>query len=301
MNESRRELPSMTALACFVAAAREGGFSRAGEALGLTQSAVSRQIALLEEWLQVPLFTRHGRRVALNEAGRTYLEDVEPAVRRIRLATAKAMDRGSRRDLAIATLPSFGMRWLAPRLPGLTARHPELTVNFAARSFPFDLREEHFDAAIHFGAADWADADMVPLFTEQAVVACAPAWLEAEAIRTPADLIGKPLLFQTSRRQAWNRWFALAGIGGLPPLRGPTFEHFLMLAQAAAAGSGAALLPRFLIEPELAAGLLVTPFEAALTDEGQYYLVLRPDWREHAGLVKFRAWLLDAAREEGRG
>lgn len=299
MSDSRRELPSMTALACFVTAAREGGFSRAGEQLGLTQSAVSRQIALLEEWLQTPLFTRHGRRVTLNEAGRGYLEDVEPALRRIRLATAKAMDRGSRRDLAIATLPSFGMRWLAPRLPGFTARHPELTVNFAARSFPFDLREEHFDAAIHFGAADWSDAEMVPLFAEQAVVACAPGWLAAQGVSAPADLVGKPLLFQTSRRHAWNRWFARAGIVGLPPLKGPTFEHFLMLAQAAAAGSGAALLPRFLIEPELTAGTLVTPFPIELTDEGRYYLVLRPDWRDHAGLVKFRDWLVEAAREEG--
>lgn len=286
----------MTALACFASAAREGGFSRAGEHLGLTQSAVSRQIALLEESLQTPLFTRHGRRVTLNEAGRAYLEDIEPALRRIRQATIKTMDRGSRRDLAIATLPSFGMRWLAPRLPGLTTRHPELTVNFAARSFPFNLREERFDAAIHFGAADWTDAEMVPLFTEQAVVACAPDWLRAEGIRAPADLLDKPLLFQTSRRQAWNRWFAAAGIEGLPPLKGPNFEQFLMLAQAAAAGSGAALLPRFLIEPELESGVLVTPFETALVDEGRYYLVLRPDWREHAGLVKFHDWLVEEVR-----
>jgi DNA-binding transcriptional LysR family regulator len=299
MSESRRELPSMTALACFVAAAREGGFSRAGEQLGLTQSAVSRQIALLEETLQTTLFQRHGRRVILNEAGRAYAEDIEPALRRIRMATVKAMDRGNRRDLSIATLPSFGMRWLAPRLPGLTARYPELTVNYAARSFPFDLREERFDAAIHFGAADWADAEMVPLFTEQAVVACSPTWLAAEGVNEPKDLLDKPLLFQISRRQAWNRWFALAGLDGLPPLKGATFEHFLMLAQAAAAGSGAALLPRFLIEPELQSGVLVTPFSTALVDEGQYYLVLRPDWRDHPGLVKFHDWLVDVAKEQG--
>jgi DNA-binding transcriptional LysR family regulator len=70
-----------------------------------------------------------------------------------------------------------------------------------------------------------------------------------------------------------------------------------MLAQAAAAGSGAALLPRFLIEPELESGVLVTPFETALVDEGRYYLVLRPDWREHAGLVKFHDWLVEAVRK----
>ena len=117
MNEPRKWLPPMSALTAFEAAVRHGGFSRAGEEIGLTQSAVSRQIAQLEAMLQTPLFDRIGRRVRLNDAGRVYADALLPALDRIRQATARAAARAPQTALRIATLPSFGMRWLAPRLP----------------------------------------------------------------------------------------------------------------------------------------------------------------------------------------
>ena len=295
MNNSRKLLPSMSALNCFVAAARTGSFSRAGEELGLTQSAVSRQIALLEDWLQTALFDRHGRRVSLNSDGRSYLDQVRPALDRIRSATEQAVNRTGGRELNIATLPSFGMRWLAPRLPDLTARFPDLTVNFAARSFPFDLQVESFDAAIHFGQPDWPAASHLFLFREQVVAVCSPDWLAENPLAEPQDLIDKPLLFQTSRRNAWNRWSASHGIADLPMLKGPLFEHFLMLAQAAASGAGVALIPRFLIAPELAQGSLVMPFDHVLESEDAYYLVRRADWEANAGVVRFSDWIAQQA------
>lgn len=296
MSEDRRFLPPMAALNSFAAAARHGSFSRAGEQVGLTQSAVSRQIAILEEWLQTPLFDRRGRRVVLNAAGHGFADQIRPALDRIRAATEQALMRHSGRRLNIATLPSFGMRWLAPRLPDLTAQFPDMTVNFAARSFPFDLAEEGFDAAIHFGRADWPGADHLFLFREEAVVVAAPGWLADHKIKEPSDLLTKALLFQSSRLSAWNRWFADAGITDLSPLKGATFEHFLMLAQTAAAGAGAALIPRFLIEPELESGTLVTPFAQSLSTEDAYYLVRRPGWEGHAGLADFGTWIAQQSR-----
>jgi DNA-binding transcriptional LysR family regulator len=282
----------MAALNSFVAAARHGGFSRAGEQVGLTQSAVSRQVAILEEWLQTPLFDRKGRRVTLNAAGQAYADQVRPALDRIRAATGQLLHQKGGHELTVATLPSFGMRWLAPRLPDLTARHPEMTVNFAARAFPFDLRDEGFDAAIHFGKPDWPDASHLFLFREEAVVVAAPQWLIENAIREPRDLIGKPLLFQSSRPTAWNKWFACCGITALPPMRGAMFEHFLMLAQAAAAGAGVALIPRFLIDPEIQVGALAMPFDQSLSTEDAYYLVRRQGWENHSALVQFGEWIL---------
>ncbi|WP_176590302.1 LysR substrate-binding domain-containing protein [Sphingobium sp. EM0848] len=291
MNETRRFLPPMAALNSFVAAARHGSFSRAGEQVGLTQSAVSRQVAILEDWLQSSLFERHGRRVVLNPTGEAYAEHIRLALDRIRSATEQVMRQTEGRELNIATLPSFGMRWLAPRLPDLTARHPDLTVNFAAQSFPFDLRDGGYDAAIHFGQPDWPNASHLFLFREEMVVVCAPDWRDAHAVRQPADLIGKPLLFQTSRRSAWNRWFDGCGLSDIPPPKGPVFEHFLMLAQAAASGAGAALIPRFLIGPELDSGVLVTPFDQSLRDDDAYYLVRRDDWASNRALVQFSDWI----------
>jgi len=298
MNDGRRLLPPMAALNSFAAAARHGSFSRAGDQVGLTQSAVSRQIAILEDWLQTPLFDRKGRRVVLNAAGQAYADQIRPALDRIKAASEQALSRRSGRSLNIATLPSFGMRWLAPRLPDLSARYPDLMVNFAARSFPCDLGDEGFDAAIHFGRPDLPDAEHLFLFREEAVVIAAPKWLADQAIAEPADLLSKPLLFQSSRPTAWNRWFAAVGITDLPPLTGATFEHFLMLAQTAAAGAGAALIPRFLIEPELEAGTLVVPFAETLSTEDAYYLVRRTGWESHSGLTDFGDWIAQQARAQ---
>lgn len=292
---ARKLLPPMGALNSFAAAARLGSFSRAGEEVGLTQSAVSRQLALLEDWLQTPLFTRAGRRVSLNAEGRAYAEEVGPALDRIRRATARLSGGRPTNELSIATLPSFGMRWLAPRLPRLTARHPELVVNFAARSFPFAFADEPFDAAIHFGRTDWPDAVHDFLFREAAIPVCSPDWLAANPIREPADFIGKSLLFQTSRRTAWDRWFRAAGVEAFAS-GGPVFEHFLMLAQAAAAGAGAALIPSFLIEPELSAGTLVCPIEIPLSTDEAYYLVYPEAAAANAPLARFRAWIDEEAR-----
>lgn len=297
MNEHRKWLPSVTALTSFEAAVRHGGFSRAGEEIGLTQSAVSRQIAQLEAWLQTPLFDRVGRRVRLNEAGRAYADEMLPALDRIRRATSRMATRRSPTALKIATLPSFGMRWLAPRLPHLSALHPQLVVDFAARSQPFDFAQEEFDAAIHFGTPqEWPGATMDFLFREEAVPVCAPEWLGAHPLRQPADLLAAPLLSQSSRRDAWSRWFAAAGVeaGTLAP--GPAFEHFLMLAQAAAAGAGVALIPSFLIRPELDAGTLVIPFARPLSSDQAYYLARPLDASAHPALSQFRDWIVDQAR-----
>ena len=293
---ARRFLPPMGALNSFAAAARLGSFSAAGAETGLTQSAVSRQIALLEDWLQRPLFDRAGRRVSLNADGRAYADEIAPALDRIRRATARLSRNRPANELTIATLPSFGMRWLAPRLPRLSARHPELVVNFAARSIPFDLATEGFDAAIHFGTDDWPDATHDFLFREQALPVCAPGWLETHPIRAPQDFLNTPLLFQSNRRSAWDRWLALTGVGAPPVPPGPVFEHFLMLAQAAAAGTGAALIPSFLIEPELAAGTLVCPLPIPLATDEAYWLVHPRTGAPNPALDRFRQWLADEAR-----
>ncbi|RJF85805.1 transcriptional regulator GcvA [Sphingomonas cavernae] len=294
-NGPRRLLPPTSALHCFAAAARHGSFSRAGEEVGLTQSAVSRQIAHLEDWLQTLLFVRHGRRVTLSAEGRDYAEAIMPALERIRRATARALERRPERELSIATLPSFGMRWLAPRLPRLTERHPDLIVNFLARSDEFDFADENFDAAIHFGLPDWPHVTHDLLFREEAIPVTAPALLAEHAIQTPADLAKLPLLVQSSRRNAWTQWFERAGVPVAVPAVGPSFEHFLMLAQAAAAGAGVALIPSFLIEPELRSGALACPFALPISSEHAYYLVYPPDRIANPLFLHFRDWIVHEA------
>lgn len=295
-NDDPRLLPPLSMLRCFEAAAREGTFSRAAEILGLTQSGVSRQIAHLEDWLGTQLFERHGRRVALNREGAAYLGEVSAALGIVRSATRRLIDPQDR-TLRLATLPGFGMRWLAPRLPVLSAVHPDLMIDVLARTDLFDFAAEGIDAAIHVGPPDWPGTGLVhePLFPEVVVPVISPELARRHGVEAPSDLLRVPLLALSAMPDAWPRWFAQAGVampGGPPRNRA---AHFLMLAQAAVAGAGAALLPRFLVATEIAAGLLTEPFDMALAGERQYFLVHPAAKLRDADFVRFRDWMLAEA------
>jgi DNA-binding transcriptional LysR family regulator len=283
----RNLLPPMGAIHAFVEAAATENFSAAGARLGLSQSAISRQIMVIEAMAGTVLFERRGRRVVLNAAGRRVHAALVPALDQIAGAMRSVRAQGS--ELTVATLPGFAMRWLAPRLPQLSARHPDLIVNLTVRIDPFDLTREGFDAAIHFGAPDWPDAEHHFLFEEDQVAVAAPGWAQAHGLARAEEVVHAPLLFQSLRPGAWNAWLESQGISA-PRLSGARYDQFMIMAQAAAAGAGLALIPRFLIEPELAAGTLVEPFAHRLKSRSAYWLVHAKGPGSPA-LSRFRDWL----------
>jgi LysR family glycine cleavage system transcriptional activator len=290
-------LPPVADLLAFEAAARHHSISRAADELHLTQSAVSRQIRQLEEQLGVALFHRVRQRIVLTDVGRLYEADVRAALQQMSEATQKVMaSAGGGGLLNLAVLPTLGTRWLIPRLSGFVALHPEVTVNFAARSEPFDFAQEPFDAAIHFGAPHWAGAACEYLMHEAVVPVCSPAFAERHAIRSAEDLAAVVLLQQSTRPMQWAEWFEQVGVAGAPALRGPRFEQFSMIAQAAVSGLGAALLPSFLVEAEIAAGTLTVLFPQALTSADAYYLVYAESRAQAPLLRAFRDWIVAEAR-----
>lgn len=290
-------LPPIADLLAFEAAARHTSISRAAEELHLTQSAVSRQIRQLEAQLGMAVFHRVRQRVVLTDAGRVYAADVRAVLQQLASATQKTMawsDGGGLLNLAV--LPTFGTRWLIPRLPDFAVLHPEVTVNIAARSEPFDFAQEPLDAAIHFGAPLWAGAVCEYLMHEQVVPVCSPAYQQRLGLAQVPDMSRAVLLQQTTRPTQWADWFEQVSADGQHALRGPRYEQFAMIAQAAVSDLGAALLPRFLVEPEIASGALVQLFAQALQSSDAYYLVY-PESRAQAPLVMaFRDWIRQAAK-----
>lgn len=289
----RLSVPSLSALAAFEAAARHGSFTRAAEELNLTQGAVSRQVAQLEKGLGVSLFERAKKRVSLTAAGAAYAADIRDGLSRLALATVSAMAfRGAAGVLNLASLPTFGTRWLIPRLPRFTEAHPGITINFASKLVPFDFGREPLDAAIHFGEPVWPGARLHRLMGEEIVPVASPALVERFGIDEPVDMLKLPLLQQSTRPRAWANWLERQGLPPQRAMMGPRFEQFAMVAQAAVAGLGLAIVPRFLVEEELRTGALVIPVDRPVTGEEGYYLVYPAEKAGLPTVIAFRDWLL---------
>ncbi|WP_114972347.1 LysR substrate-binding domain-containing protein [Rhodoferax ferrireducens] len=297
----RRKIPSTHTLLCFEAAARHESYTRAAQELALTQSAVSRQITALEEFVGVALFrrTRHG--VALTERGADYALQVASRLQGLEQDTLDVMSaQGSGGALHLAAVPTFATRWLIPRLPGLQALHPEITVHIETRTRPFMFADTPFDAALYAGTAEqvnrWAGTRAVRLLHEEVVPVCSPRYLGAQAALTPEAIARLPLLQQSTRPGAWRQWFDAMGVADAPlALSGPRYELFSMTAAAAAQGLGLALVPRLLIEAELARGELVVACDQALKGERAYYLVTPERMDERPVVTAFRGWLAQTA------
>ena len=296
----RRKIPSLQALACFDAAARHESYTRAAQELALTQSAVSRQIGALEEFLGIALFrrTRHG--VALTQPGADYARQIAPRLQALERDTLEAMSRqGTAGTIALAAVPTFATRWLLPRLPQLAAQHPELVVHIETRTRPFLFADTGFDAALYSGTpeqvANWAGTRALALIEEEVVPVCAPALLGARKRLQPTDLARLPLLQQSTRPEAWRQWFEAMGAEAPFALSGPRYELYSLTAAAATHGLGVALVPRLLIEPELARGELVVPCPRPLKSGRTYYLVMPERGEPRPALAAFAAWLQRSA------
>ncbi len=284
---TRRYLPSIAALLALEAVARLGSASAAAAELNLTQGAVSRQLQALEGQLGVALLIRDKHRLRLTPAALDFVAEARLALHRLADASLTLRANPTGGSLNLAILPAFGMHWLAPRLAKFASLHPEVTVNLSTRLKPFDFEANTFDAAIHYGRQDWPGVAYLKLMDEDILAVAAPSFAalpEAKAILT------LPLLQLESRSGDWGRWLAHHG---QPAARPPAmrFDQFATMQQAAVHGMGAALLPQFLIERDLAEHRLIPLFGPAIRALGAYYLVWPIDRPPRAPLTSFRAWL----------
>ncbi|MFM1908034.1 MAG: hypothetical protein RLZZ591_1711 [Pseudomonadota bacterium] len=300
----RRKIPSTQALMCFEAAARHESYTRAAQELALTQSAVSRQITLLEDLLGQKLFrrTRHG--VSLNATGAAYAQQVRQGLASLERDTLDAMARQTTGgQLRLAAVPTFATHWLIPRLGNLAGRHPDIVVHIDTRTRPFLFADTEFDAALYTGTpaqvANWPGTRADKLLDEEVVPVCCPALLAEAGELSPQALAQLPLLQQSTRPEGWRQWFEAMHVSATDPLRGPRYELFSMLAAAAVHGLGVALIPRLLVAHELATGTLVVVCPQALRGERAYYLVTPDLPQERPVLAAFRQWLKAQALGSG--
>jgi len=295
----QNRLPPLNALVVFEAAARHLSFTRAAQSLHVTQAAVSHQIKALEEWLGISLFHRIGRGhgLALTEAGREYLPRVSGALDSIRGATSAVMDRRRPRVLSIASLDSFAMLWLLPRLNRFLRTHPEIDVRIVAADLDADaLARGEVQIDIRYGNGDWSGVEAVRFLREDIFPVASPRIATADKpLASPQDLQHHVLLHDVMVID-WRTWLMAAGVEGVDPERGPGFNHSHLVTLAAIHGDGVALGRGAIVLDSIARGDLIRPFSLSLPSTFAYYAVYAHGSVSDPLVTAFRDWLV----EEGR-
>jgi len=286
-----RDLPSLNAVRVFECAARHLNFSRAADELNVTQSAVSRQIKLLEEQLGVALFERAGPVLHLTAVGGGYRLKVAEALTVLRRGTAEVRRENTSPSLTISVLPSFASRWLVPRLGDFERRHPDIGLRLAAsyKVIEFDTAPD-IDAALRLGRGGWPGVHASRLTAMHVFPVCSPT--VARRLRRPADLLDQRLYVDESMYDEWPRWFDAAGVE-YQPVERKYLDDDNMLVQAAVSGQGVVLARTVIAQGDLDAGRLVRPFDISILSAFQYHFVCPPERLEEPRIKAFHEWLID--------
>src|SRR5690349_1607897 len=294
-------LPALDLLVGFESAARHLSFTKAGEELFLTQSAVSRQIKELEDQLGVPLFERRHRALALTEAGQQFYASAAQVLSTMRSATERLREKaGRKRPLSVTTTSSFAALWLIPRLAGFTRTHPGIDVRITADSRVQDLERDGLDVAIRHGPAALAGPNAVRLMGERVFPVCSPKLLKKLPLREPADLRKHCLLEYDDVEVRhpwlhWRTWLEVAGIPDLRPAGRLSFSGYEQIIPAAVAGHGVALGRTPLVKDLIAAKQLVAPFTSSADPARAYFVITASSAAGRPEVADFVAWLKEEA------
>jgi LysR family transcriptional regulator, glycine cleavage system transcriptional activator len=278
-------------LPAFRAVAKRQNLRAAAEVLHLTHSAVSQQIKLLEEQIGFPLFDRSGRSMALNAAGAALLHATEAALAQLDdgLRAAAAAASGDEQRIRLTLLPSFGQRWLLPRIARWRARHPAIALELDASQRLVDLQRDGFHAALRQGTGPWRGLVAERLIDSPRVVVAAPDLARRLRGEPVSSMLDEPLLGDAG---LWHDWFAAQGIRArVNPVA--SFNDAGLMLQATEQGLGLALTRELLAADALRDGRLQRISARTLAGDGfdTFWFVYPPALADWTPLRQLLAWL----------
>ncbi len=306
----------LNALNAFVVAARVGSFSKAAEELHVTPAAVSQQIRQLEDVLEVPLFHRLSRGLALTDAGQAGLTELQSGFESIHKAVQRMRTADQRRELNIWASPSFASKWLMSRMHRFMAAHPSIDLRISGSVGLIDsdattpalsaetLKSHNIDVAIRFGMGNYPGCEVEKIMDVDAVPLCSPGYLKdtnTPKLEQPSDLKHHTLLHDESPyegRPKWVDWFKDVGEDKLEAAHNIYFNSVLLALSAALAGQGVVLTLEQLAQDDVNEGRLVPLFERRSDIEQAYHLVTLEGSSENSHVRAFRDWIFSELTSE---
>ena len=285
-----RPLPPLNWLRSFEAAARHLSFTAAAEELHITQSAVSQQVKLLEQFLGEPLFLRRPRSLQLTDAARHYLPSVTTAFTLIADGTKAFFGPQQETALEIKSNTAFSVFWLMPRIGDFLAAYPWVRVNLSTALWTTDFAGSSASVEIRYGRGEWEGDTGERLTEERLYPVCAPAL--AERIETPEDLADEMPIHVSQLSDSWDYWADSLGLAGLRGRDGHYLNTFVLSLEMARRGLGVALGHDAVCRDLIARGALAAPLDLTVPARDNYYLLLPDRGSATEAARAFRDWML---------
>lgn len=295
--EARRLTLPLNPLRAFAVASRHKTFTAAARELGVSQVAISRQIAILENYLNVSLFERGTRSAKLTEVGRAFGGEIAALFDDIEAATQRMINQETQSTVNLRVYPTFAHYWLMPRLVDFATRHPDIRIRFDTRVEPLDFRGTHLDVAVQLGNGNWRDAKSRKLFDEEIDVVCSKSYLDrAGPINSAQDVAGCELLHARYRRRSWEQWADTMAVD-ISHHKRTEFETSLLTFSAAEQGFGMAIGQLGLLEDPIREGRLVRPLNHAIPTGSAFHVVWPTALSVNVKTKRFIDWLLEQVNE----
>jgi len=286
MNQS---LPALNAVRIFEAAARLQNFTKAANEIHITQSAVSKQIKLLEQQLGCQLFIRTGPVLKLSDEGKEFQTVAEESLSIIRRGTVRIRNRTANTPLTISLLPSFAHNWFLPNLASFEQSHPDISLRLAPSYNVIDLDVvSDIDLAIRLGRGYWPNLHSLQVTEDELIPVCSPNI--ARKLKDIIDIKEQRLIVDSSPYDEWHRWKAKAGLNF-------TTKDCLYLddvnlqLSAAVEGRGICLCRKSFVANHLVLGNLVQPFELSIYSNFNFYLVCPENRLKEMKIAAFYQWI----------
>ncbi|ESQ17149.1 MAG: hypothetical protein N838_24235 [Thiohalocapsa sp. PB-PSB1] len=295
---------NLNSLRVLESAARLGSFTRAAEENLISPSAVSQRIKALEAQLQFQVFERRPNTVALTPKGEEFLVHVQEALATILAAGLHANGQDREQMLSISILPTFGTRWLLPRLATFDDAHPDLRLHISQSYNAVDFAREDVDLAIRYGNGRFPGLESTLLMQEDLLPVLSPQLLDRvlpgrriEDLQ-PRDLTRFTLLHSATCHLNWRSWFRFAGVpDAIDRARSMSFDSCMLTFEAANAGLGVAVANRAYVAQDIRAGRLIAPFRIQHPNSNGWHVVYPRGHGHRHKIAAFRDWIIAEAAE----
>jgi LysR family transcriptional regulator, glycine cleavage system transcriptional activator len=297
MDDKYRNLP-LNPLRAFAVASRHRTFTAAARHMGVSQVAISRQVAILENYLGVKLFERKSRSAKLTDVGRAFGHEIAGLFDELQRATQRILSQESENTINLRVYPTVAHYWLLPKLHDFTDRFPDYRVRLDTTVAPLDFRGTHLDVAVQLGQGNWREARARKLFDEVSDVVCSPSYLQRYGDLSALEHVrGAELLHSKYRRREWELWADVMGID-INHREGMEFDTSLLTYSATRQGLGLAIGQIDLLRDELEAGTLIRPLNRPYKTGSAFYVVWPTVTSVSTKTRRFIDWLLETAGEK---